>query len=1019
MNKRAIIIGAGPAGLTAAYELLQRTDIIPILLEKSGDIGGISKTVNYKGNRIDIGGHRFFSKSDRVMQWWLDIMPIEEGANSVNTISYQGQKRKVETSNTGNSSKVMLLRERLSRIYFLRKFFTYPIQLSLDTLNKLGVIRTFQIILSYLYIRVFPKKQEENLEDFFINRFGNKLYLLFFKDYTEKVWGISCTNISAEWGAQRIKGISIGKAISHALRHLIPSKPSNGIMQKDVETSMIEKFLYPKYGPGELWEEVASRIMELGGMIFKNQVVNAINGVDGAVVSVETQDKVYVGDYFFSTMPIKELVAGIYPKPPRDIVEVSEGLQYRDFITVGVLLSSMNPKYATKNGCLPDTWIYIQERDVKVGRLQIFNNWSPFMVNDPKTIWIGMEYFCNEDEEFWQLANDQIKEFAILELQKLDLARLEDVLDSTVLRMEKAYPAYFGSYSRFDEVRNYLDQFENLFLIGRNGMHKYNNSDHSMLTAMVAVDNIIKGEVSKSNIWSVNTEQEYHEEKATKKDEAPLIVNRGSIEKAYSIKDFAFTLTSNKWWLVGSSLLFILEFILFKIRYPFANYMPDSYSYITAAARNMDVNVWPVGYSKFLRFVSVFSHSDTVVTFFQYFFLQFSIGFFIGSLWYFFRPSRGLSILAGIFYLFNPITLYISNYISADTLFISFSLCWISTLIWIIYRPEIWQIYVQALLLFICFTLRYNALFYPLIAIVAYLISNHKASNKIIGILAGIGLITVSIISTTLAIKGETGNKQFSPFGGWQLANNALYMYQNVPKRERLSAPGKFRGIDNEVRTFLDTLNKVKFTEADTTYVYFYLWNDNGPLRKYAEDKYKKDTITSSFVRWASLAPLYLDYGKYLIYHHPVAFLRSFIYPNAIKYFIPPSEFLSAYNMGSNIVGLPAVLWFKYKSQVLTFKGKDSSIKFMDWYSVGIAIVNSAYLLAILGLLFYKCSSKIRRMTIMSGSFFILNFIFSVGAAPINLRYQIFSMIIYFCLSILLLDYLYKRMGEVEQASIR
>ena len=538
MGKTAIIIGAGPAGLTAAYELLERTDIIPIILEKSGDIGGISKTVNYKGNRIDIGGHRFFSKSDRIMNWWLRFFPLETMVDQKLTLQYRGQSRNLKTGNTTtvtsscDTDNVMLVRRRLSRIYFLKKFFYYPLQLSFDTLWKLGVLRTLAIMVSYLWSRLFPITPEKSLQDFFINRFGRKLYGLFFKDYTEKVWGVPCTEISAEWGAQRIKGISIGKAIAHAVKSLKQKGYKEDVAQKDQETSMIAQFLYPKFGPGQLWEEVARQIEDRGGHIYFHQEVKFIETKDTHITAIESLDgdtgrlTRWEGDYLFSTMPVQELIGGMNGVVPANVKQVAAGLQYRDFITVGVLLSKLyNPETGIAGvgkTLLPDTWIYIQERDVKIGRLQIFNNWSPYMVKDPNTVWVGMEYFCDKEDVFWQHSDSRIRAIAIEELKKMGLARTEDVLDATVLRMEKTYPAYFGTYQRFEEVRQFTDQFTNLYLIGRNGMHKYNNSDHSMLTAMVAVDNICAGMNDKANIWAINTEEEYHEEKTTSTPASPL-----------------------------------------------------------------------------------------------------------------------------------------------------------------------------------------------------------------------------------------------------------------------------------------------------------------------------------------------------------------------------------------------------------------------------------------------------------------------------------------------------------------
>jgi protoporphyrinogen oxidase len=522
-RKRAIIIGAGPAGLTAAYELLTRTDILPIVLEKSDYMGGISRTVNYKGNRIDIGGHRFFSKSDRVMQWWLQILPMQRIDGPHADITYRRQTARVAAPAQGldelSDDGVMLVRNRKSRIYFMRKFFEYPITLSGDTLKKLGVLKTLRIGMSYLRSVLFPIKNEKNLEQFFINRFGRELYLTFFKSYTEKVWGIACNQISAEWGAQRIKGLSIYKTITHVLKKIFARRKKKDISQKDVETSLIEQFLYPKYGPGQMWEEVARRVKELGGEIRIHTNVEEIErSKDGRIVSVLArnsqtgQTERLEGDYFFSTMPVKELVAAMDPPAPAHVREISDGLVYRDFITVGILCNRFKLREASGE-LVKDNWIYIQEPDVLVGRLQIFNNWSPSMVADPDKVWIGLEYFCNDTDPLWNKSDAEMIELAESELASMNILDRGDSLDATVIRMPKTYPAYFGSYDRFPEVIDWVNQIDNLFLVGRNGMHKYNNQDHSMLTAMTAVDNIIAGIRSRDNLWALNTEQEYHEEK--------------------------------------------------------------------------------------------------------------------------------------------------------------------------------------------------------------------------------------------------------------------------------------------------------------------------------------------------------------------------------------------------------------------------------------------------------------------------------------------------------------------------
>ena len=565
MGERAVIIGAGPAGLTAALEFLRKTGVQPIVLEASGEIGGISRTIRYKGNRMDIGGHRFFSKSDRVMQWWMDLMPVEAGEGSVEPIeiSYQGKQRVVavpvdideepplrgmgplrmetgeadaedEMEEPGHTATVvapaappcddlvMLVRPRKSRIYYLRKFFDYPIKLGGTTLANLGPVRMIKIGVSYGLSRVKPIKEEKSLEDFLINRFGRELYLTFFKSYTEKVWGTPCDKISAEWGAQRIKGLSLTTAVKHFVRKAFTRtrKSSDGgkdIAQKGTDTSLIERFLYPKFGPGQLWEHVAEKVVAMGGEIHMGWKVVGIEADGERVVAVNVvndagETRRFEGDYFLSTMPMRDLVRAMKVEVPANVREVSEGLEYRDFITVGVLANKLDVTESDKT-LIRDTWIYIQEPDVLLGRLQIFNNWSPYMVADPTKVWIGLEYFCYETDPLWAMPDEELKKFAAAELEKIGILKTADVLDGHVVRVPKTYPAYFGTYDRFAELREWTDGFENLFLVGRNGMHKYNNQDHSMLTAMAVVDGIATGHVDKAAVWGINSEQEYHEEK--------------------------------------------------------------------------------------------------------------------------------------------------------------------------------------------------------------------------------------------------------------------------------------------------------------------------------------------------------------------------------------------------------------------------------------------------------------------------------------------------------------------------
>ncbi len=515
-KKKILIIGAGPAGLTAGYEIIKKETYHPIILEQEERLGGISCTIDYKGNRIDIGGHRFFSKSDKVMEWWLAMLPLASEENNIK-ISYQNQHKIVQTDkpvSDATNDQVMLLKNRKSRIFYKRKFFEYPLKLNFDTLKKLGIVYSIGILVSYLFAKIKPIKEEKSLEDFFINRFGKKLYLTFFKDYTEKVWGVPCQQISAEWGKQRIKGLSVSKTIAHFFKNTFSSDKDN-ISQKNTETSLIERFLYPKYGPGQMWETVAKKITAQQGEIYTAHQVREIVLDNKQVIGVKVWDKTlkkekYIAcDYLISSMPIKALTKALKIDLPPKLQKISEGLAYRDFITIGVLFKKLKIEKPD------DNWIYVQEPDVKLGRIQIFNNWSEAMVKDKNTIWLGLEYFCYTDDALWKMSDQAMIDFALAELVKMDFVAPSDFIDATVVRVPKTYPAYFGTYQDFPKLSNYLDSIENLFLVGRNGMHKYNNQDHSMLTAMQAVENIHLGITDKANIWEINTEQDYHETKST------------------------------------------------------------------------------------------------------------------------------------------------------------------------------------------------------------------------------------------------------------------------------------------------------------------------------------------------------------------------------------------------------------------------------------------------------------------------------------------------------------------------
>ena len=518
----AVIAGAGPAGLTAAYELLQQTNILPIVCEASNAIGGISQTVEHHGNRMDLGGHRFFSKDERIMQWWQKMLPLQGKPSKDDILLGLNDKPLAQDGQDPETTdRVMLIRHRVSRIFFLRKFFDYPISMKKETFLNMGLKRTMRAGLGYLWSCVH-KLPENSLENFYINRFGRPLYEMFFEGYTEKVWGVHPSKLGADWGSQRVKGLSIRAVLRDMLRKAFGTKDKG-----QVETSLIEQFIYPKLGPGQLWQTVADEVQAQGGKVLMDSEVVEIrvSGERLAVsgVTVRHSDgttETIACDYFLSTMPIKDLIAGMRGiEVPQEVQQIAATLPYRDFITVGLLVDKMKitneTKLKTYAQRVPDTWIYIQERDVKIGRLQVFNNWSPYLVKDYEhTMWIGLEYFATEGDKLWQMPSEQFIKMATDELVKIDIIAPDAVLDACHVRVKKAYPAYYGSYYELDKVKAFLDSVPNLFCLGRNGQHRYNNMDHSMATALECVALIKSGKIDdKSAVWNVNTETDYHEAK--------------------------------------------------------------------------------------------------------------------------------------------------------------------------------------------------------------------------------------------------------------------------------------------------------------------------------------------------------------------------------------------------------------------------------------------------------------------------------------------------------------------------
>lgn len=471
---KAAIVGAGPAGLTAAYELSKHGASVVVLESDPDYVGGISRTVNYKDFRFDIGGHRFFSKSRDIEDLWTEI-----------------------------GGRDMLERPRSSRIYYRGQFFTYPLK-PFEALRKLGFIEATRCLLSFAKARLHPTPNPKTFEDWVINQFGERLFRIFFKTYTEKVWGMSCREISADWAAQRIKGLSLGSAIKHAL---FSGKPNN---RTQVVKTLIDTFRYPRLGPGMMWEAFARKIRAFGGRVHLGQrVIGCRFDSDRRLWTVTTHNadgqlEQFSAEHVISSMPVRDLVRQIEPQLSPSVLAAANSLRYRDFLTVGLIVRD--------KGRFTDNWIYIHDPAVQVGRVQNYKSWSPEMVPDPAYSSYGLEYFCFENDRLWSAPDAELIDLAKSELQRIHLAEVADVVDGCVIRQRKAYPVYDDSYQQhIDTIRAALEQnFPTLHLVGRNGMHKYNNQDHAMMTALLSARNILAGE-RRYDVWAVNQDAEYHE----------------------------------------------------------------------------------------------------------------------------------------------------------------------------------------------------------------------------------------------------------------------------------------------------------------------------------------------------------------------------------------------------------------------------------------------------------------------------------------------------------------------------
>ena len=525
-DSEIIIIGAGPAGLAAAYRLCQ-SGYKPLVIEASPYTGGLSRTHKYKEHRIDLGGHRFFTRDKEVMDFWKSILPVQGAPAADDRICDRNSPLSAGGPDPDKENDVFMFRRRISRIFFRKKFFDYPVAATPDTFRNLGFKLTFKAAAGYISSLLF-RREEKSLEDFYINRFGQPLYSMFFEKYTEKLWGVHPSKISPSWGAQRIKEVSILSVLKNSI-------VSMAGFRKKTKAGDVDFYFYPKYGPGQMYEILADQIIKQGGTIIHNSEVTGIITEGGTIKKIKTSSGNILTNpaAVFSTMPVKDLVLAIsrgcadngLPGPVREITETATGLPYRDYSCVALLLPELKIKnqteYRTPYNMIPDTWLYIQEPGIKAGRIQIYNNWSPYLCGKKGYTWIAMEYFMQEGDSAWTMNDEEFINLAKKELAETGFADPSKIEDAVRIRVKKAYPAYFGTYDRFEKIRQYLDGIDNLYCLGRNGQHRYNNMDHSILTAFEAVRLFLESRKTgctpdKKSLWSVNTKQEYHEDKKKK-----------------------------------------------------------------------------------------------------------------------------------------------------------------------------------------------------------------------------------------------------------------------------------------------------------------------------------------------------------------------------------------------------------------------------------------------------------------------------------------------------------------------